>query len=210
MPEKIRLDQFDLTDEEILGLDESVVEQLLDKYEFISDVINESVLKLTQLEGVGRKTALDIKNGLTQIQKEVESSESLKKPSEEESSISGPLIDRELTKEEEIAFEESLKKEEKEEDTREYVLVETQVDKFFTHRTRIEVGPATCRECGYDVIKVNKLPEWEQLSSIDQNRVKRTLEKHMENYHSSPSGHRILTSKQLKDTNWTKPVHIKP
>lgn len=204
MPQsEIRLDQLELDD---LGLDDSVVERLLDKFEVVSDITDAPITEIMKVEGIGRTTATNLREQLQEIEQQVSEEE------EEKGSVIGsrPLADKELSREEAVQFEDQLKAKEREESEKEYVMVEDRVDQYFVYRKRIEVGPATCRECGYDVISVNKLPDWDELSSLDQSRVKETLNQHMTRYHSTPSNKRILTESQLKDTNWQEPVNIIP
>ena len=103
-----------------------------------------------------------------------------------------------------------LRRQQKKDPSKRYVLKETYVDKFFTQRVRIEIGEATCEECGYDVLKVNHLPEFESLSKVDQSAVKATLRDHLTKYHSTPSGKRVITDEEMAETSWTNPETLRP
>lgn len=174
---------------------------LIEHYPTLESIQDASQSDLKKGPGIGPLGSAKIKKFANEALKESKDEDS------PDAIIDAPLLDHVPSKREleRLAVEE----EEVEEDDAEYVLVEMPVDKSFTKRTRIRIGPSTCRECGYDVINVNKLPEWEELGSIDRSKVRRTLEAHKERYHSNPSGKRVISGKEMGETSWTKPEILK-
>ena len=180
-------------------------EDLAEKYPTVPDIVDASVRELQSIKGVGASIALDLKKKANKFSKSVKGTSRI-----EPVTVDRPLLDHTPTRQERLNLEAELKaKEEEEDDNVRFVMREVVVDKFTTLRKRIKVGPATCDECGFDVIETNKLPEWDNLAEIDKSRVVQTLKLHKEKIHSSLATKRVLTGAEMKRTNWN-PETMKP
>lgn len=178
--------------------DEVVLNKFLEDNPTIDDVYALNLKELQGYDTIGPSIATKIKKLAAEIvkgQKEKSSSGSVINPTK--------LLDHTPSKKErkEIEAREAVK----EEDDVEYVLHEKPVDKFYTRRTRIRIGPATCRECGFDVIKVNNLPDYDTLNDVDKSAIQRTLKEHINKFHGNPSGKRVITGAEMRQTNWEHP-----
>lgn len=83
-----------------------------------------------------------------------------------------------------------------------YVQREIPVDKFSTVRKLIEIKPSTCDICGYDVIRSNKLPDYEMMDALAKAKVADVLEKHKER-HTSADKPKIIKESDIP-TSWRK------
>jgi predicted Zn-ribbon and HTH transcriptional regulator len=62
----------------------------------------------------------------------------------------------------------------------EWIEIQKQVDKFTVIGKRIKITPATCRTCGFDVLKYNNvLTPFHELPQTEQLKVKGALSHHM-------------------------------
>lgn len=183
-------------------LDEGSSEWLVENYPTIQSIIDASLGDLKKGPGIGPAFAAAIKRFANEIDKSKREEEALPKGS----IIEDKLLDHVPTKRE---LEKLAEQEEELPPGKEYVLLEIPVDKSFTKRTRILVGEATCRECGFDVIMVNNLPPWDELSSTDRSRIRATLKEHHKKYHSNPSTKRVITEREMKETSWEHPEVLK-
>lgn len=62
----------------------------------------------------------------------------------------------------------------------EYMVIQKQVDRFSVIAKKIKVTPATCRQCGFDVLKHNNVTTpFSELPKTEQLKVKGALSHHM-------------------------------
>ena len=73
------------------------------------------------------------------------------------------------------------------EERRQFILVIKPVDKFNTIASRELVTPATCLECGFDVIRKNELQAWDELTQDTQTEVLGALQAHKDAMHAGAS-----------------------
>lgn len=184
---------------------EGAVNSLLETFPTLKDILDAKVSDLSKLPGIGFSSAQRIRTYALEIAKQSKAVIA----SADTSVVAGrKLFDHKPTKQELVVSEEPITTNGSNE--KKYVLVEIPVDKFYTKRTRILATPATCLECGYDVVMVNKLPAWEELNEFDQLQVRETLKGHMLKFHANASGKRIITEDEMKHTSWEKPEVLKP
>lgn len=72
--------------------------------------------------------------------------------------------------------------------TKEFVVAEKRVDKFTVLRSRIEITPAVCRQCGFDICAYNDLGDYYELNAESQDKAKAALQKHIEVAHAYSMG----------------------
>ncbi len=74
------------------------------------------------------------------------------------------------------------------------------VDKFNTVRKRIELTPAVCKTCGFNVCERNDLEDYYEMDADTQKRVRDTLAAHIKVAHTQGSQHLIPKSELA--TRW--------
>ena len=80
-----------------------------------------------------------------------------------------------------------------------FIVNTKQIDKFNIRRTRVELTPAVCDVCGFDIGNHNKLGNWNEMEPATQEAVKRAVKKHQEEFHSKADA-LIVEEDQLPKT----------
>jgi hypothetical protein len=101
--------------------------------------------------------------------------------------VDEPVEEQSLEQEAIAAFEKELAadadREEAEEAAkpvakRRFITKETVIDKYTVARTRVELTPAVCDKCGFDVAARNGLGEWATMTPALQEQVRAAIEEH--------------------------------
>jgi predicted Zn-ribbon and HTH transcriptional regulator len=130
---------------------------------------------------------------------------------DKELKIDEPAEEQTLEQEAIAAFEQELaedaKKEEaaaaraaKVESGKQYITKETPVDKFNVIRTRIELTPAVCDKCGFDVAARNGLGRYEDMSEAMQAQVAAAIKEHKDLVHTIATD--LVVSEDEVPTEW--------
>lgn len=81
-----------------------------------------------------------------------------------------------------------------------YIIKSHKVDKFNTVRRRVELTPAICDMCGFDIAETNNLGDYYSMSETMQEQVKRGIEEHKKAYHSAHQ--KLIVDEDEKPTEW--------
>lgn len=77
-----------------------------------------------------------------------------------------------------------------------WVLQEQRIDPNTVLRSRVEASPATCLECGYDVVRRWGLRPFDELPEDEKAKVLQSLEIHRRQEHAQA---RVVTDSQLRE-----------
>lgn len=83
---------------------------------------------------------------------------------------------------------------------RRFITKETPVDKFNVIRTRIELTPAVCDKCGFDVAARNGLGEYAKMSPELQEQVKSAIAEHKGIVHTIATD--LIVEEDEMPTEW--------
>lgn len=81
-----------------------------------------------------------------------------------------------------------------------YIIKETQVDKFNIVRTRIELTPAVCDKCGFDVAARNNLGQYDKMTPEMQEQVRGAIQEHKDIVHTIATD--LIVDEDELPTEW--------
>lgn len=96
-----------------------------------------------------------------------------------------------------------------EEDDIQLVMVERRIDRFTTLRTRVELNPAICIQCGFDLISENGLEDWDDLDEVTRSRIIKDMEIHSAEFHSLAQ-EKVVSRNALLEENQKKRKVLSP
>jgi hypothetical protein len=83
-----------------------------------------------------------------------------------------------------------------------FVTVSTPIDSRNVKRTIQPIGPTTCTECGFDVIRVSGIPPWEELDSESRIEAKAALKRHTDKVHQGVNKERAVVTDDDLEGQW--------
>lgn len=81
-----------------------------------------------------------------------------------------------------------------------YITRTKEVDRFNKVRTRVELTPAVCDECGFDLIAVNNLKAYHTLTPEQQDDVAEAVKVHKETAHRPESA--LIIEEDAMPKHW--------
>lgn len=81
-----------------------------------------------------------------------------------------------------------------------YIIKETQIDKFTIKRERVKITPAVCDKCGFDVSLRNNLGKYEDMTPVMRQQVQDAIAEHKKLVHTVAED--LIVSEDQLPTQW--------
>lgn len=79
---------------------------------------------------------------------------------------------------------------------RRFIITEKHIDKKSIKRNRTLMTPAVCDECGLDLVALNKLRKYDELTEVEQVKLKAAVQEHKRAAHDKSSA-KIINEEDL-------------
>lgn len=117
-------------------------------------------------------------------------------------SIDEPVEEQTIEQEAIARFEDEIKGEpvEPEPSKKKFITKEIVIDKYSVKRTRVELTPAVCDKCGFDVALRNGLGEYADMTEAMQEQVKGAIAEHKSVVHTIATD--LIVDEDEVPTEW--------